>query len=142
MLRYRPLCLFVTVPDVVGDSSATIDNFWRWSPHFTGWSLAFAAQDGQENHDFPSSDWGTLFVGGSTEWKEGLGAIECIKRAQALGKHIHIGRVNWWRRYALFRQIKGSEDFTCDGTRQRFEGIDRTKEAWAEYRRRLVLPLW
>jgi len=141
MLMYRSTCLFIPVPDVYGDAKGTIEAYWRWFQHFTGWPLAFVAQDGQENLDFPD-EWQALFIGGTTEWKESPAAIEVIKRGQALGKHIHVGRVNWWRRYALFRQIKGSEEFTCDGTRQRFEGIERTKAAWAEYQRRLALPLF
>jgi hypothetical protein len=84
-----------------------------------------------------------LFIGGSTEWKIGPGALECIKRAQELGKRIHIGRVNWKKRYEHFRQIKGSENFTCDGTRQKYEGIKKAMEAWAGYQEKTnVMQIW
>lgn len=51
LARLRPYidtCLFVTVPDVVGDAAATIESWWRWcdDPLFRHWPLAFAAQDG------------------------------------------------------------------------------------------------
>ena len=141
MEPYRERCLFVTVPDVVGDAVATMTNWRLWQHLFNGWPLAFAAQDGQEDLPLPVG-YDVLFVGGSTEWKESPAAISVIKRAQAAGKRIHIGRVNWWRRYRLFRQIAGSEEFTCDGTRQRFEGIERAKAAWADYQRRPVMALW
>lgn len=131
--QYRPTCLFVTCPDFIGDARKTLELFARYQPRFFGWPLAFVAQDGQEYLDFPPSDlWQCLFVGGSTVWKMSAGAIECIKRAQALGKRIHIGRVNWFRRYQHFASLEGSEGFTCDGTRTRYER-DNTIRAWRKY---------
>jgi len=132
MEAYRSTCLFVAVPDKVGDARKTLGLFIQWQPRLGDWPLAFVAQDGQETIDFPDpSLWSTLFVGGTTHWKITDGAATCIKRAQALGKRIHIGRVNWPTRYRHFRAMQGSEDFTCDGTRTRFDGTDRTIEAWA-----------
>lgn len=90
------------------------------------------AQDGSENYDIPLSA-SALFIGGSTAWKESQAAIEMIQRAQGRGLHIHIGRVNYGRRYRMFSVLEGSEQFTCDGTRQRFEGIERTLKAWKQY---------
>lgn len=131
---YRSTCLFLTVPDVVGDAVATLNQFTEWQPRLAGWPLAFVAQDGQENLDFPDPrTWDVLFIGGGTQWKESQAAIDCIKRAQALGKRIHIGRVNWKKRYDLFRVLEGSEEFTCDGTRHRFDGVEHTLDAWAGY---------
>lgn len=132
MEKHRESCLFVTVPDVVGDASATLESWHKWRPRFDGWSLAFVAQDGSEVGDIPA-DASALFIGGTTEWKESAGAIAMIKAGQERGLHIHIGRVNWARRYRLFSVLKGSHEFTCDGTRQRFEGTARTMEAWHGY---------
>jgi len=142
MLPYRERCLFVTVPDVVGDAAATIDAYWRWNQHFTGWPLAFAAQDGQERLTFPGDDWRVLFVGGTTEWKLSRACEGVIRDAQRLGKRIHIGRVNYWKRYAHFRRMPGSEEWTCDGTRVRFEGTSRTLVAWAGYMAQPLLHGW
>ena len=134
---YLKTCLFIACPDAVSDAIATLDLYRQWAFQIKkrGFPLAFVAQDGQEDLDFPLV-FDALFIGGSTEWKESEAAIECINRAQRLGKHIHIGRVNWYRRYQLFRQVRGSDDFTCDGTRQRYEGIEKTVEAWASYMER------
>jgi len=145
MESFRENCIFIACPDHVGDARKTLGLFEIWQCDFDGWPLAFVAQDGQEDLPFPPAQyWSTLFVGGSTEWKERRAAIGVIKRAQALEKHVHIGRVNWWRRYRLFAQIEGSDDFTCDGNRQRYEGSQKTIKAWLEYqkRSRYVLKLW
>lgn len=131
---YLVNCLFVPVPDKVGNAKETLNLFWRWWGRLHWWPLAFAAQDGQENLDFPpSAMWSTLFVGGTTEWKTSRAAVECIERARALGKNIHIGRVNWHKRYQFFANLEGSEHFTCDGTRTRFDGTRRAVKEWANY---------
>lgn len=130
---YKSKCMFVVAPDKVGDAHETLWLFKKWRSDFGDWPVAFVAQDGQEHLDFPEYDqWSTLFIGGSTSWKLSYGAIQCIDRAMGLGKHIHIGRVNARRRYRYFRAMKGSEDFTCDGTRTRFDGTQRTIEIWAK----------
>ena len=131
--EYRDTCLFVACPDVVGNARKTLELFEKWHNRFEGWPVAFVAQDGQENLEFPPSDqWQALFIGGSTIWKMSDGAIECIRRAQKLGKHIHIGRVNYMRRYQHFASLDGSEGFTCDGTRIRF-GRDKAIDDWKKY---------
>jgi hypothetical protein len=132
METYVQTCLFVVVPDVPADSEATVELYKYYEPDLAGWPLAFVAQDGQEDRDLPDR-FDCLFVGGSTEWKESAGAVKVIKRAQALGKHIHVGRVNHGRRYRIFAQLAGSERFTCDGTRTRFDGVERTLSAWRGY---------
>jgi hypothetical protein len=124
--------LFVAGGDVVGDARATLATFEKFSSGFGGWPLAYVAQDGAENLPIPQSA-AALFLGGSTEWKLSPDAIKVIKRGQARGLHIHIGRVNWQRRYNAFRVLAGSDEFTCDGTRQRFEGIEKTAAAWSSY---------
>ena len=90
------------------------------------------------------ADFDALFIGGTTAWKVSRAARGLIRRAHALGKHIHIGRINWWRRYEYFRGLEGSDAWTCDGTRTRYEGTGKTMVAWAEYQARgynLRLPL-
>jgi len=141
MWPYRKTCLFVPLPDVVGDAKRTLRNFetWRNWPAFRLWPLAVVAQDGQESLSLPDPrHWSALFVGGSTRWKLSEAAYSVILEAQRLGKHIHIGRVNWWKRYAHFAGMPGSEEWTCDGTRTRFDGTKKTVAAWAEYMARPV----
>lgn len=134
MKPYKGNCLFIPLPDVVGNSITTLNQWRNWVVRFWSWPLAFVAQDGQENLPFPDlSTFGTLFIGGSTEWKLSAGATECIKRGQAAGKHIHIGRVNWGKRYRAFRILEGSERFTCDGTRNKHDGTTKTIKDWSLY---------
>lgn len=131
---FRRSCLFCVCPDRVGDAAETLDLFAKWHRFFDGWPVAFVAQDGQEDLDFPDEQlWECLFVGGSTRWKMSLAAEECILRGQAMGKHIHIGRVNKWRRYQHFRAMGGSDEWTCDGTTQRFMGIQAAQDLWSSY---------
>jgi hypothetical protein len=135
MRLYQSTCLFVAVPDKVGDAETTLSLWDKWFPVFDPrmWPLAFVAQDGQESMEFPPAwQWRTLFIGGTTHWKTSDGAVRCIKRAQEMGKAIHIGRVNWVDRYRFFRALEGSEEFTCDGTRTRYEGTERTIAAWSK----------
>ena len=129
MIPFRSLCLFVPVPDVVGDAVQTLDNWRRWVRIFEGWPLAFVAQDGQEDLPMPP-DYDVLFIGGSTEWKESAAAIDCIKRAE--GRLVHIGRINNWRRYRHFARMPGAENWTCDGTRIRYERDKATRD-WQRY---------
>lgn len=132
MTAYRDTCLFVAVPDVVGDAPATLARYAAWSQAMQDWPLAYVAQDGSEDHDIPASAK-ALFVGGSTVWKESAAAVEMIRRGQKRNLHIHVGRVNWRRRYWMFRLLEGSESFTCDGSRTRFDGTERTIAAWRSY---------
>lgn len=130
MTPYRGTCIFVAVPDVVADSAATRRLWQQWQPLLAGWPLAFVAQDGET--DIPTGA-SAVFIGGSTAWKESAAAVAVIQIAQDRGLHVHIGRVNWRARYDKFNLLPGSEGFTCDGTRTRYDGAGRTMAAWAGY---------
>jgi hypothetical protein len=133
MEPYKNKCLFIAGGDHVGSANETIKSFQEFSQKITSWPLAFVAQDGQELCEFPEpSLWQCLFVGGSTAWKLSEGAEQCIRRAQSLKKRIHIGRVNWWKRYQHFESMEGSNEFTCDGSRIRF-GRDQAYIDWVRY---------
>jgi hypothetical protein len=132
MTPYRDTCLFVVVPDKVGDCGTTLALWHEWRPKLNHWPLAFVCQDGQAPSEIPL-DCDAIFIGGSTGWKTSSGVTACIQWAQTLAKSVHIGRVNWGKRYAHFRIMKGSEHFTCDGTRTRFDGTERTLAAWKQY---------
>lgn len=132
MTLFRPTCLFVAVPDVVGDSAATLARWAEWQPLLQGWPLAFVCQDGQQPKDIPA-ECDVIFIGGTTEWKLGKGAVDCIQWAQRNNKGVHVGRINWGKRYAYFRLMKGSEHFSCDGTRTRFDGKEKALKAWQGY---------
>ncbi len=118
---YQNSCLFTVVPDVLANSKKTMKRWEEQNHLFDGWPKAFVAQDGQEDLPFPS-EFDVLFIGGTTHWKNGPGAIECILRAQKENKRIHIGRVNTYRRYTYFSSLKKSKEFTCDGTLHIYTG--------------------
>jgi hypothetical protein len=153
MLPYKDACIFVAGFDVVGDSGSTLETYEEFSRYFIsgGWPFAYVAQNGAELLPIPES-CSAVFVGGvkmdgtyfrkskdysgtmnQLDWKESLAAVSVIKRGQEAGKHIHIGRVNWQRKYNLFNILDGSEDFTCDGTRTRNDGSEKTIRAWNGY---------
>lgn len=132
MRPYQSRCLFLAGGDIVGDATTTLETYAEFEHYFTDWPLAYVAQNGAENLPIPAT-CAAVFIGGDTEWKESMEAVSVIKRAQTMGKHIHIGRVNYERRYRLFSMLEGSENFTCDGTRPRYEGREKTIKAWKNY---------
>lgn len=98
-------CRFVTVPDVVGDAVATFELFDRWIVELEtrGLPAALVAQDGLETM-LDRVQWdriSAIFIGGSTEWKEGPAAAAIALEAKARGKWVHWGRVNTRRRFDL-----------------------------------------
>lgn len=109
----RDLCRFVAVPDVVGDARRTAEVFPFWQKELAGWRLAYVCQNGQEHIPIPWADIAAVFIGGDTEWKEGRYAAGCIKAAKALGKWVHVGRINTPARFEHFAKL-GAD--SCDGT--------------------------
>jgi EAL domain-containing protein (putative c-di-GMP-specific phosphodiesterase class I) len=65
--------------------------------------------------DFPIpwNEVKAIFIGGSTDWKLGQHARACVKAAKALGKWVHVGRVNTADRFKYFESI-GAD--SCDGS--------------------------
>lgn len=111
--HHRERCLFVTVPDVVASARRTLEVFERWKPRLSGWSLALVCQDGQEHLPIPWDDIAAVFIGGSTNWKCSDHASQIVKAAKALGKWVHIGRVNDACRWEHFEKLDAD---SADGT--------------------------
>jgi hypothetical protein len=111
--HHKDRCLFVTVPDVVGSALRTREVFEHWKPRLEGWKLALACQDGQEHLPIPWGDIAAVFIGGSTSFKCGPGAAQIVKAAKAIGKWVHIGRVNHAERWQHFEDL-GAD--SADGT--------------------------
>lgn len=111
----RPGCLFVAVPDVVGNSAETLARFERWAPVVRGYGfpVALVGQDGMQPSDVPWNAIDALFIGGTTAWKLGSGARALAAIACALGKWVHMGRVNSLRRLRYAESIGCS---SIDGT--------------------------
>jgi hypothetical protein len=104
-------CLFVTVPDMVGDAHQTARMFecWWTAPVRRGLPAALVAQDGLQDMGrwlalaWPRVD--ALFIGGSTEWKLGAAARALIREAKRRGLWVHMGRVNSLKRIAYAAEV-------------------------------------
>ena len=106
-------CKFVCSPDVVGQAMRTSELFDMFKPRLTGWPIALVLQDMHELVRIQWDDISAVFVGGSTAWKCGPHAAACIKTAKALGKWVHVGRINDPSRFEYFEQL-GVD--SCDGS--------------------------
>lgn len=111
----RKRCLFAVAPDVVADAEATLQRSGPWLDVISGlgYPVAFVAQDGLENLTVPWSRFDVLFIGGSTKWKLGPEAAVLSAAAVRRGKHVHMGRVNSYRRLRYAEYIGCS---SVDGT--------------------------
>lgn len=114
--EHRSRCLFVAIPDVVGNARRTME-LWRhrdrFVPHSCKWPLALVAQDGVENMDIPWEEMSAIFIGGIDPWKESRACADIVITAKRLGIHVHVGRVNTSKRFLRFREL-GAD--TCDGS--------------------------
>lgn len=109
----KELCLFVTVPDIVGSARRTLE-IWRYRHRIIQhWPLALVMQDGMEDMDIPWDELAAVFIGGCDPWKDSKAAVDIVKTAKTLRKHSHVGRVNTLKRYKLYAEA-GAD--TCDGS--------------------------
>ena len=109
----KELCLFVTVPDIVGSARRTLE-IWKYRHRFIrNWPMALVMQDGMEDLEIPWGELSAVFIGGGDPWKDSKVAVDIVKTAKTLGKHTHVGRVNTLKRYKLFAEA-GAD--TCDGS--------------------------
>ena len=102
---HQDRCVFVAVPDVVGSARRTLEVFRHWYGVLSVWPLALVAQDGIEDLDIPWDLLAAVFVGGSTDFKLSESAVHVIRAAQAIGKWVHIGRVNTPERVEKFTDL-------------------------------------
>lgn len=112
--HHKDACKFVAAPDIVGSARRTIELFEQWKNDLQGWPIALVCQDGQENMPIPWGEISAVFIGGSTSWKMSDHAIHIIKAANALGKWVHVGRLNTGERLKHFENI-GINSFDGSG---------------------------
>lgn len=100
-------CLFVTMPDVVGDAERTLENFEEWYDDVSATlqPIALVAQDGMTVDTVPWQRFDALFIGGTDKFKMGADARALIRRAQLLGMWVHMGRVNTDQRFRYAQRI-------------------------------------
>jgi hypothetical protein len=106
-LRGLPGCLWVAVPDVVGDATATRERFDKWEPVIRemGFPVALVAQNGLTVETTPWDRLDCLFIGGDDAFKLGAEARTLIVAAKERGKLVHMGRVNSLRRLRYAYEI-------------------------------------
>jgi len=106
---HRRSCLFVAAPDVVGKAAETLVLFARWSPIIRrmGYPVALVGQDGLTMDAVPWRDLDAVFIGGTTEWKLSQTTMSLCAYGRALGKWVHMGRVN------SLRRLKQASRFGC-----------------------------
>lgn len=93
-LPNRAGCRFVVVPDVPFSMRRTLELFHRWRRELAGWPLALAIQNGVDDFDLPWEQLDAVFIGGDDTFKTSRHALAVVKAAKALGKWVHVGRVN------------------------------------------------
>lgn len=91
-----PGCLFLVVPDCVGDHPITLAlwSAWRDECAATGHPLAFVGQDGCTSPSVPWDECQAYFVGGTDGWRFSPTSRQVVREAKERGKHVHFGRVN------------------------------------------------
>ena len=108
-------CLFVTIPDVYADAEATYRRGMTFLPLLAqlGLPLAWVAQDGLRSDLVPWGAISCLFIGGTVTWKLSARARSWCEEARARGKHVHVGKVNTFKRLLQVSQYADSVDGTC-----------------------------
>lgn len=113
LARVSPLldrCLFVTLPDRVGDCASTRALYEEWKEFVPSWMRGYVLQDGEFQ---PPEDVGCVFVGGSSAYKDSRKVYDLlVDLKQRLDVHVHVGRINTYRRFSAFRNVAD----TCDGS--------------------------
>lgn len=101
---------FVTLPDIVGDATRTLDLFeeYRFKTQFLPRALVLQDGIGQHRIDWHKID--AVFVGGSDSFKISQEAMNCAKVAKMLGKWVHVGRVNTAHRLKDWLDLADSID--------------------------------
>jgi hypothetical protein len=110
--KHKDKCKFVACPDVVGSARRTLELFNHWFPELDGWPIALVAQDGQEDLPIPWDDIASVFIGGSTEFKQSEAALQIGKTGKAMGKWVHVGRINTVDRFNRWIDVANSFDGT------------------------------
>ncbi|MBZ9752218.1 hypothetical protein GO986_12210 [Deinococcus sp. HMF7620] len=125
LLPHAQRCLFVAAPDFPGDPDSTLACWRACMPHLAlefPYPFAFVAQTGCVPEDIPG-DAGALFLAGHDAWREGQAGADLIQHArEALGLHVHIGRVNSASR---LRHFAGLGAHSADGTYLSYQGVTR-----------------
>lgn len=113
--RDRSTCLFATAPDRFGDGETTLKLAVPMLPRIRelGIPAAFVVQPGVTVETVPWDLLDVIFVGGPNPWQHGEEVARIVAEAHRLGKRVHVGRVNGWKRFSWAFEIGAA---SCDGT--------------------------
>lgn len=122
--EYIESCVFIVIPDVIGDCSATLAQFHHYRSMVKDFPVALVSQDGikKQAHNIPWDDFDCLFIGGSDNHKLGKEGGWILNQAKKRGKWVHVGRVNSAKRILQFWRAD-----SWDGTHLGFMPSDVTK---------------
>ena len=122
--EYKNTCVFIAIPDVIGDCSATLAQFSHYRSMVKDFPVALVSQDGikKQAHNIPWDDFDCLFIGGSDEHKLGKEGGWILNQAKKRDKWVHVGRVNSSKRILQFWRAD-----SWDGTHLGFMPSDVTK---------------
>jgi hypothetical protein len=128
---YLDTCVFVVIPDVIGNAKKTLEQFGQYADLVRpfGYPLAFVSQDGLTPQDTPWDRFEVLFVGGTDEHKLGREAGILIAEGIKRDKWVHIGRVNSPSRMRRFWRAD-----SWDGTQLSFQPDNYTPRIAAAVR--------
>jgi hypothetical protein len=114
----RERCLWVAMPDVVGNARRTLELFEHWSLKLGCWPRALVCQNGQEDLPIPWDRIAGVFIGGDDTFKDSRAALDILKTAHGMGKHCHVGRVNGEARMTKLVQFAEETgiDISIDGS--------------------------
>lgn len=101
-------CLWVAMPDIVGDARRTLE-LWK---HFQNGSIpcALVAQNGIDKLTIPWEQLEAVFIGGDDEFKFSKEAEAIARCARILGKYVHYGRINGKHRLNRVVELADSID--------------------------------
>ena len=122
--QYKDKCLFIVIPDVIGDCTSTLAQFNHYRDMVKDLPVALVSQDGikEQAHKIPWNDFDCLFIGGSDEHKLGREGGWILNQAKKHNKWVHVGRVNSPKRILQFWRAD-----SWDGTHLGFMPSDVTK---------------
>ena len=122
--KHIDTCLFVAIPDVIGDCAETLKQFSHYRSMVSDFPVALVSQDGikEQAHLIPWDDFDCLFIGGSDEHKLGKEGGWILNEVKKRGKWVHVGRVNSISRILQFWQAD-----SWDGTHLGFMPSDVSK---------------
>lgn len=106
--NWGPQPLWVTLPDVVGDSQETMILAEEWAStvrNVFNFKAAYVIQDGQTVKNLPWELADAIFIGGTTGYKLGYEVRKIVREANKRNIWVHMGRVNTRKRIVYAHQI-------------------------------------